>query len=49
MNGRGSSFQFWIQARMSFSRTWMERCAPRLSFLSVSSANQRSTWLRHDE
>ena len=35
--------------RMSFSRAWIDRWAPRRSFLSVSSANQRSTWLSQEE
>ena len=43
--GFGLSFQVSIQARMSVLSSAHERCAPRRSFLSVSSANQRSTRL----
>lgn len=34
-------FQVVIQSRMSFSRAWIERWAPRRTFLSVSNANHR--------
>src|SRR3954447_21195422 len=47
-NGRASSFQVLIQARMSELRARTERCAPRRSFLVVSSANQRSTRFSHE-
>src|SRR3954462_95620 len=46
--GLGSSFQVSIQARMSALRSRTERCAPRRSFLVVSSAYQRSTRLSHE-
>src|SRR4051795_10688826 len=48
MNGLGSSLQVSIQARMSVLSWRTERCAPRLSFLVVSSANQRSTRFSHE-
>src|SRR3954453_13650231 len=48
MNGLGSWFQVSIQARMSVLSWRTERCAPRLSFLVVSSANQRSTRFSHE-
>ena len=37
-----------IQARMSLLSAGTERCAPRLSSLVVSSANQRSTRFIHE-
>ena len=37
MTGFELSFQLVIQSRMSFSRAWIDRCAPRRSLLSVSS------------
>ena len=48
VKGFGLLFQLVIQSRMSFSRAWIDRCAPRRSFLSVSSANHRSTWLSQE-
>ena len=47
--GFGSSFQLSIHAVMSASSSLVERCVPRRSHLLVSSANQRSTWLIHEE
>jgi hypothetical protein len=40
--------QCLIQLRMSVFNAATDRCAERLSFLVVSSANQRSTRFSHD-
>jgi phosphonate transport system substrate-binding protein len=48
-SGRANApFQVSIQARMSALSARVERCAPRRSFLVVSSANQRSTRFSHE-
>jgi hypothetical protein len=49
MNGLGSLFHSLIHLRMSFSSSVTLRCAERRSLRLVSSANQRSTRLSHDE
>jgi hypothetical protein len=46
--GRGFSFQVSIHVRMSLLSCVTDVCAERLSFLVVSSPNQRSTRLIHE-
>jgi hypothetical protein len=46
-NGFGSSFQLLIHCRTSFSRATTLLWPPRRMSWSVSSPNQRSTWLIH--
>ncbi len=48
-NGFGSWFQLLVHSRTSFSRARTLRWTPRRMSWSVSSPNQRSTWLIHDE
>jgi len=47
--GVGLAFQAWVQAVMSSTSALTVAWDERRSFLAVSSPNQRSTRLSHDE